>query len=71
MFITVGIARNSEIWGDMRRVAGEKSQDLFNVVSVDVCRKHIRVMRVGAEWSRFMQRRCAMCLDYENRCQIA
>ena len=70
LFMTVGIAKNDEIWGDMRRVTGEKSQDLFNIIAIDTHLKHIRVFRVGAEWSRFLQHRTAMCLDYAARKQV-
>ena len=63
-FINVGTARNFEHLCDSRRVTGEKSQDLFNIVSIDTCRKHIRVFRVGAEWNRYLQRRVTMCIDY-------
>ena len=70
LFITVGAAKNFELWGDMRRVTGEKSQDLFNIVAIDTCMKHIRVFRVGAEWSRFLQHRTTMCLDYAARKQV-
>ena len=70
LFMTVGLAKNDEIWGDMRRVTGEKSQDLFNIVAIDTYLKHIRVFRVGAEWSRFLQHRTTMCLDYAARKQV-
>lgn len=70
LFMTVGIAKNDEIWGDMRRVTGEKSQDLFNIIAIDTHLKHIRVFRVGAEWSRFLQHRTTMCLDYAARKQV-
>lgn len=70
MFICVGIAKNMELWCDSRRVTGEKSQDLFNAVSIDTCRRHVRVLRIGAEWNRFLQHRVTMCLDYENRVQL-
>ena len=64
MYVIVGAANNRELWCDSRRVTGEKSQDLFNVLSIDTFRKHIRVARIGAEWNRFLQHRVAMCLDY-------
>ena len=64
LFINVGTAKNFELWCDSRRVTGEKSQDLFNVVAIDTYHKHIRVIRIGAEWNRYLQHRVAMCLDY-------
>jgi hypothetical protein len=70
LFLTVGTAKNFELWCDSSRVTGEKSQDLFNILSIDVCRKHIRVLRIGAEWNRFLQHRFTMCLDYANGCQL-
>ena len=70
LYVIVGTAKNFELWCDSRRVTGEKSQDLFNVISIDTYRKHIRVFRVGAEWSRFLQHRVTMCIDYAARRQI-
>lgn len=70
LFLTVGTAKNFELWCDSSRVTGEKSQDLFNILSIDVCRKHIRVLRIGAEWNRFLQHRFTMCLDYANGRQL-
>ena len=64
LYIIVGTAKKFELWCDSRRVAGEKSQDMFNVMSIDTYRKHIRVFRVGAEWNRFLQHRVSMCIDY-------
>ena len=70
LFINVGTAKNFELWCDSRRVTGEKSQDLFNVVAIDTYHKHIRVLRIGAEWNRYLQHRVTMCLDYAARCQV-
>ena len=70
LFINVGTAKNFELWCDSRRVTGEKSQDLFNVVSIDTYHKNIRVVRIGAEWNRYLQHRVAMCLDYAALRQI-
>ena len=70
LFINVGTAKNFELWCDSRRVTGEKSQDLFNVVAIDTYHKHIRVVRIGAEWNRYLQHRVTMCLDYAARKQV-
>ena len=70
LFINVGTAKNFELWCDSRRVTGEKSQDLFNVVSIDTYHKHLRVLRIGAEWNRYLQHRVTMCLDYAARRQV-
>ena len=67
LFINVGTAKNFELWCDSRRVTGEKSQDLFNIVAIDTYHKHIRVLRIGAEWNRYLQHRVTMCLDYAAR----
>ena len=70
LYITVGTARNFEHWCDSRRVTGEKSQDLFNIVSFDTYQKYIRVFRVGAEWNRYLQHRVTMCIDYAGLRQV-
>ena len=70
LFINVGTAKNFELWCDSRRVTGEKSQDLFNVVSIDTCRKHIRVLRIGAECNRYLQHGVTICLDSAARRQV-
>ena len=67
LYIIVGTAKNFELWCDSRRVTGEKSQDLFNVISIDTYHKHIRVLRIGAEWNRYLQHRVTMCIDYASR----
>ena len=50
-------------------MTGENSQDLFNVVSIDTYPMHLSVLRIGAEWNRYLQHRVAMCLDYAARRQ--
>lgn len=52
---------------DNVRARGLKSQDLFNVVSIDTYSKKLSVLRVGSDLSRFMIPRRRMCIDYVNR----
>lgn len=50
---------------DMARVNGEKSQDLFNIYSIDTTTKLIKILRIGANydlWGRFKQ---SACISYD------
>ena len=48
------------------RVHGTKSQDCFNIVSVDTNRGYIRVFRVGADYDMLLKHRGGFCIDYIN-----
>lgn len=67
IIIGISCAITSEYWSDITRVVREKSQDLFNIISFDTVTKTIRVFRIGANISRFMQKRESMCIDWENK----
>lgn len=50
----------------VERVVNTKSQDCFNIVSVDTNRGYIRVFRVGADFDMFLKHRGGFCIDYIN-----
>ena len=51
---------------DMIRRVGDKTQDCFNLVGIDTNSKVIKIMRIGAEYDRYMRRRNVLCWDYKN-----
>ena len=52
-------------WGDDARVVGEKSEDSFNIVSVDTYSNLLKIVRVGNDMNRFMQPKQYMCYNYQ------
>lgn len=67
VFIAVGSASFRTPMQHRARVIGEESEDLFNIVSIDTFRRHIRVFRVGAKWDRFLAHSGTMCISYDGR----
>ena len=63
--IQVDAARTQDNAMDKCRVVGEKSQDLFNVVSINTVDKTIRLLRVGATHDRFSREAVEMCYRYK------
>lgn len=67
--VSIGCAssRSSAISvGDMERIVGEKSQDLFNIVSIDTYNKTLKIFRVGANYDSWLRKKDTICWDYEN-----
>ena len=66
--ITVGTASstNSSNTFDIGRKVGTKSQDLFNIISVDTYSKFVKLIRIGAEYDRQMRKRTYLCYYYGN-----
>lgn len=67
--VSIGCAssRSSAISvGDMERIVGEKSQDLFNIVSIDTYNKTLKIFRVGANYDSWLRKKDTVCWDYEN-----
>jgi len=56
--------------GDMRRVPGTRSEDCFNVVSVDTTLGLLKVVRIGAHVDHYLRSHRAMCFDYRNGCMV-
>ena len=53
-------------YSDTGRLASDDSptQDLFNVISIDMLNKTLRVMRVGASENMYLQRKKTLCINY-------
>lgn len=50
--------------GTMSRIAGQRSQDCFNVVGVDTTSKTIKIMRIGANYDRYMRKKNTLSWNY-------
>lgn len=51
---------------DIRRVIGTKSQDLFNIVSIDTYSSIIKMIRVGCDYDRQLRKKDTICFYYGN-----
>lgn len=54
-------------WCDGTRVDGTKSQDCFNVVSIDPNLGLLKIVRVGDNVDHYLRSRTVLCFDYINR----
>lgn len=53
------------IVSDVERTVGTKSQDLFNIFSVNPYNKVIKIMRVGADYDSWLRHINTVCYNYE------
>ena len=53
-------------WNDSDRVKGTKTQDSFNIVSVDTYSKLIKVVRIGNSCDRYLRSKEYFVYDYDN-----
>lgn len=64
------VVANATTWdaiSDIKRVENTKSQDLFNVFTVDTNLGVIKIVRVGANVDHCLRKRVAICYDYINK----
>ena len=54
-------------WCDGKRVLGTKTQDCFNVVSIDTNMGLLKIVRVGSNIDHYLRRSTALCYDYKNK----
>lgn len=52
------------VYADSARIAGTDSQDLFNVIAFDATQHQIRIVRVGSNFSKQLQPRNTLCIEY-------
>ena len=52
------------IYSEMARVQGTRTQDCFNIVGIDTHSKTIKVMRIGANYDRYMRRKNTFSWNY-------
>lgn len=63
--IVVAEALCSGQFSDQVRRRGDKSQDLFNMMAVDIDANTIKLLRVGADKDKQGEKRHIMCFDYD------
>lgn len=56
--------QSATVYGELNRVAGNKTQDCFNLVGVDTTTKTLKLVRIGAQYDRHMKKRDTLCWDY-------
>ena len=49
------------------RVNNTKTMDCFNIVSFDIRKKIVKVLRVGADYDSYMRHAGVLCIDYVNK----
>lgn len=67
LVIGVGCASGktaATVSGTMSRIAGQRSQDCFNVVGIDTTSKTIKIMRIGADYDRYMRKKNTLSWNY-------
>ena len=52
---------------DSERIAGDKSQDSFNIISVDTYKKRLSILKIGSDLTRLLAHKRYLCIDYINR----
>lgn len=63
--INVATASSSQLrTADAFIKLGTKSQDCFNVLSIDYADKILKVMRIGRDYDRYMQHKDTFCYNY-------
>ncbi len=66
LFVTVDSAHISQAnyWSDTYRVAGTKSQELFNLFSYDTSNKVVKLVRFGANADCLLRSKRSLCVNY-------
>ena len=52
---------------DSERIAGDKSQDAFNIIGFDTFAKRITILKIGSDLTRVLAHKRYLCIDYANR----
>ena len=71
IYIAVGSANCANTWQDSPRISCTKFEDLFNLISIDVTKKRMSVVRIGADFDMWMRHRGTMTIDYNSRTLIS
>ena len=56
---------------DVARVIGTNSEDSFNLISIDTNVGMFRLVKVGANYDKYMRERKCLCYDYINRVVVS
>ena len=54
-------------WSDGKRIEGTKTQDCFNIVSIDPNLKLLKLVRVGDNSDHYLREKKLLCFDFINR----
>ncbi len=54
-------------WSDGKRIDGTKTQDCFNIVSIDPNLKLLKLVRVGDNSDHYLREKRVLCFDFEKR----
>ena len=65
--VNIAASTNDRNSDSCERVAGTKSQDCFNLFSVDLNTKTIELHRLGVEYDRYLRHIGTMCYNYETK----
>ena len=65
IIISCGLQSNK--YSDCARTSKTKTQDLFNVFTVDGNAKLIKLIRVGSTMDKFMRKRETLCINYNTK----
>lgn len=57
-------------WSDGKRVEGTKTQDCFNIVSIDPNLKLLKLVRVGDNCDHYLREKHVLCFNFETRTVI-
>lgn len=63
-FVTVTTAKTQLVYQDCERRVGDKSQDAFNIVSVDTASHYLKLVRVGQDRDCYLRHLGTLTLDY-------
>ena len=60
----------SDAYTDFQRTVGKKSQDLFNIVTIDTSSEVIKILRIGADLNRYLIPRKILTIKYNGEILI-
>lgn len=69
--VIISCADTSNRYSDCARTKNTKSQDLFNVFTVDTESKLIKIIRVGSTMDKFLRKREMLCVNYNTKAVVS
>lgn len=67
LMVAVPATKIVETGNDDKRIVGTKSQDCFNVVSINPTHKTITIIRIGSDLDSLLRHKGTLCVNYENK----
>ena len=59
--------RTGDAWCDRSRIENTKSEDLFNILSINTYNKTFSIFRIGSEVDSRLRHQRSICIDYMNK----